>query len=50
MASFNPARLLGIDRHKGEICPGADADLLVLNQDLSLRHVIAGGQLISPTH
>ncbi len=50
LASFNPASLLGLNGRKGEISAGADADLLVLNQDLSLRHVIAGGQLISPIH
>lgn len=50
LASLNPARLLGMNGRKGEICPGADADLLVLNHDLSLRHVIACGQLISPNH
>lgn len=44
MASLAPARLLGIDQCKGQIAPGCDADLLVLNQDLTLRHVIAGGR------
>lgn len=46
MASLGPARLLGIDNRKGTLAPGADADLLVLNPDLTLRHVIVGGRLL----
>jgi N-acetylglucosamine-6-phosphate deacetylase len=48
LASRNPAYLLGIEGRKGDIRLGADADLLVLNPDLTLRHVIAAGRLISP--
>jgi N-acetylglucosamine-6-phosphate deacetylase len=43
MASLSPARLLKIADRKGQIGPGFDADLVILNQDLSLRHVIAQG-------
>ena len=43
MASLSPARLLKIADQKGQLGPGFDADLLVLNQDLSLRHVIVQG-------
>lgn len=46
MATLGPARLLGIDTRKGAVRPGLDADLLVLNEDLSLRHVIVAGQLL----
>ena len=46
MATLGPARLLGMDGRKGAIAPGLDADLLVLNADLTLRHVIVGGVLI----
>jgi N-acetylglucosamine-6-phosphate deacetylase len=45
MATLAPARLLGIDARKGQIAAGSDADLLVLNRDLSLRHVIVGGRI-----
>ena len=47
MASLGPARLLGIESRKGQLRVGSDADLVVVNADLSLRHVIAGGHLIS---
>jgi N-acetylglucosamine-6-phosphate deacetylase len=47
MASLGPAQLLGIESRKGQIRVGSDADLLVLKTDLSLRHVIARGRLVS---
>ena len=40
MATLGPARLLGIAAHTGHLEPGANANLVVLNQDLSLRQVI----------
>lgn len=46
MATLAPARLLGIDARKGALIPGCDADLLILNPDLSLRHVIVGGEVV----
>jgi len=39
----NPARLLRL-RDKGTIGVGADADLVVLGEDASVRHVMAGGR------
>jgi beta-aspartyl-dipeptidase (metallo-type) len=39
----NPARLLRLP-HKGTISVGADADLIVLGEDASLRHVMALGR------
>lgn len=44
MASLGPAQWLGVDDRKGRLRVGADADILVLNRDLSLRHVIARGE------
>lgn len=46
MATQSPAWLLGLQGRKGELRPQADADLLVLNQDLSLRHVVIGGRIL----
>lgn len=45
MATRSPARLLGIEHKYGEIRPGLAADILILNQDLSPRHVIIGGAM-----
>jgi N-acetylglucosamine-6-phosphate deacetylase len=46
MASRGPAQWLSIGGRKGRLRTGADADILVLNRDLSLRHIIVGGHLI----
>ena len=48
LASRNPAYWIGLGGRKGEIRLGADADMLVLNHDLSLRHVITAGKLFTP--
>ncbi|HSR30861.1 MAG TPA: amidohydrolase family protein [Anaerolineae bacterium] len=44
VCSRNPARLLALN--KGEIAPGRDADLIVLDQDLGLRYTIVAGQIV----
>lgn len=47
MATLGPARLIGIDQHKGRLEPGCDADFLILNRDLSLRQVFVNGQPVA---
>lgn len=44
LVSTNPARHLRLHPRKGTISPGADADLVVLNEDLSIDKVFARGQ------
>jgi N-acetylglucosamine-6-phosphate deacetylase len=44
ICSRNPARLLGLN--KGEIAPGRDGDLLILDADLKLRHTLVGGNVV----
>jgi N-acetylglucosamine-6-phosphate deacetylase len=44
MASTTAAQLLGITDRKGVIAPGRDADLVVLDPDLSLRGVLVRGE------
>jgi N-acetylglucosamine-6-phosphate deacetylase len=44
MASFVPAAVLGLEGRKGCLAGGADADLLVLGPDLSLRAVYRAGE------
>ncbi len=44
MASETPARILGLP--KGKLVPGYDADLLALDEDLQVCHVIVGGNLV----
>jgi len=43
MATLNPARRLGLAGKKGVIAAGADADLVFLNQDLSVAGVMTRG-------
>ncbi|MCF7972411.1 MAG: N-acetylglucosamine-6-phosphate deacetylase [Phycisphaerae bacterium] len=46
MATENPARLLGLDHQKGAIKVGMDADLVLLNDDLSVYKTWVGGNLV----
>jgi N-acetylglucosamine-6-phosphate deacetylase len=42
--SRNPARLMGLN--KGEIAPGRDADLIVLDRNLDLCYTIVAGEIV----
>lgn len=42
----NPARILGIDKRKGAIAPGKDADLVLLEHDHSVHATIVGGKIV----
>jgi N-acetylglucosamine-6-phosphate deacetylase len=42
-ASANPARVLGLEASLGSIAPGRRADLVVLDDDLQVTAVMAGG-------
>ncbi len=46
LITINPARRAGIDRYKGSLEEGKDADLLILNKDLEIESVIAKGQMM----
>ena len=41
--TLNPARALGIDDHKGKICAGYDADIVVLDNDYQVIQTYARG-------
>ncbi|MBQ7362847.1 MAG: N-acetylglucosamine-6-phosphate deacetylase [Clostridia bacterium] len=43
MASDNPARMMGLN--KGRVEVGYDADLIIVDGDFNLKHVIKGGEL-----
>lgn len=49
MLTFNPARLLGVEGRKGVLAPGADADLLFLDDQLEVAGVMTRGIGLNPT-
>lgn len=50
MASNNPARVIGVEDRKGSIAIGMDADLVILDTDLSVIGTIVEGAVVySPT-
>lgn len=46
MASRTPARVLKLEHVKGEISPGKDADIVILDRDLVVRAVLARGKIV----
>lgn len=46
MATFNPARLLGIEARKGRLVPGADADIVLFDEGLNISRVFSRGCVI----
>jgi N-acetylglucosamine-6-phosphate deacetylase len=47
LPSGNSARLLGLERPKGTIAPGLEADLVVLNQALAVEATMVAGRLVT---
>ncbi|MEG2531045.1 MAG: N-acetylglucosamine-6-phosphate deacetylase [Raoultibacter sp.] len=45
-ATINPARALGIDKERGSIEVGKIADAVVLNRDLTVKHVVVRGRVL----
>lgn len=47
-ATSTPARAIGEHQHAGHLRPGRTADLVLWNQDLTVRAVIIAGHLVRP--
>ncbi|MFP4443948.1 MAG: amidohydrolase family protein [Spirochaetia bacterium] len=45
MASFTPARILGVSGRKGILSPGMDADIVIMNHDFTVQGVIVEGEI-----
>jgi N-acetylglucosamine-6-phosphate deacetylase len=45
MVTRNPARVLGLEERKGSLSPGADADLVVLDEELRVAMTVVRGQV-----
>jgi N-acetylglucosamine-6-phosphate deacetylase len=43
-ATMNPAKAIGVYDKRGSITPGKYADLVLLNEDLSVRYVFLKGK------
>jgi N-acetylglucosamine-6-phosphate deacetylase len=43
MATLNPARRIGLEDRKGRLAPGADADMVFLDDNLKVAAVMTGG-------
>lgn len=46
MSSETPARIMGIDRIKGSLIPGKDADICFYNNDCELKFVMQYGKIV----
>jgi N-acetylglucosamine-6-phosphate deacetylase len=46
LATINPAKAMGWDDHKGKLAVGADADVIVLDEDLKVRMTIISGKIV----
>lgn len=46
MVSETPARIMGVYDRKGSIAKGKDADIIILDSDINLTHVIAMGRKV----
>lgn len=46
MATYNPARRIGMEKSKGMLAPGADADMVLLTPELKIANVFVRGNPI----
>ena len=46
MASLTPARVIGVDDHKGSLAVGKDADIVVFEEDFTVWRTMIGGQWV----
>jgi N-acetylglucosamine-6-phosphate deacetylase len=46
MLTLTPARVIGVQDHKGSLEPGKDADLAIFNDDFTAWHTMIGGRWV----
>ena len=46
MMTLTPARIMKIDKHKGSISAGKDADVLIFDEDINIQSNIIGGEIL----
>lgn len=46
MMTYNPAKVMGIQKRKGVLAKGYDADIVIFDQDVNVKAVIVNGNLL----
>jgi len=46
MITHTPARILGLDREKGALLPGMDADIVIFDEQINVEKTIVGGNIV----
>jgi N-acetylglucosamine-6-phosphate deacetylase len=46
MMTSTPARIMGIDRTKGSLAAGKDADIVIFNDDIRVKMTIINGKIV----
>ncbi|MEE8589912.1 MAG: amidohydrolase family protein, partial [Spirochaetia bacterium] len=46
MASYTPARILGVDRNKGSLAVGKDADILIFDENIGITLTMVQGKVV----
>lgn len=46
MVTDTPCRIMGIDKNKGSLCAGKDADIILFDRDINVSLVMVGGKII----
>lgn len=45
MMTYNPAKIMGVEKSKGSIAVGKDADIIVFDQEINIKMVMVGGKI-----
>jgi N-acetylglucosamine-6-phosphate deacetylase len=46
MITSTPAAIMGIGDRKGALSPGKDADIVIFDEDINIRHTLVGGEIV----
>jgi len=46
MATINPARVIGINKNKGSLVKGMDADIVIFDEEINIMMTIVGGKIV----
>lgn len=46
MMSLTPARIMGVDKQKGSLVPGKDADILIMDEQVNIKLTMVNGNVV----